>query len=266
MAVKRRDFLKGLGISALVGVGGAFGLEEIFGVQKSLAAGTLQQQSLSNPEALKAKRWGMVIDLSRLKTPADVEPLIKACHEEHNVPDIPDSQDEVKWIWTESFEHAFPVQKDMPAADQVKNAPYPILCNHCENPPCVRVCPTKATFKRKDGIVAMDYHRCVGCRFCMAACPFGARSFNFRDPKPYVKEPNPEFPLRTKGVVEKCTFCAERIEKGLKPACVEKSKGAILFGDLEDPNSEVREFLKTHYAIVRRPELGTGPSIYYALP
>jgi Fe-S-cluster-containing dehydrogenase component len=267
MAVKRRDFLKGLGITTVAGLSGAFGLYEVLGVQKTLAAGTLQtQQSIPNSKTLRASRWAMVIDLSRLKTPSDLDPLIQACHEEHNVPEIPELQDQVKWIWTETYEHAFPVQKEMPVPDKMKSALFPILCNHCENPPCVRVCPTQATYKRKDGIVVMDYHRCVGCRFCMAACPFGARSFNFQDPKPYVKTPNPEFPLRTKGVVEKCTFCAERLEKGLLPVCVERSNGAILFGDLEDTNSEVTKFLSTHYCIARRPELGTGPSIYYALP
>ena len=101
----------------------------------------------------------------------------------------------------------------------------PMLCMHCENPPCVEACPTEgATYKREDGIVVMDPHRCIGCRFCMAGCPFGARSFNFRDPQPYVKDVNPEFPMRTRGVVEKCTFCTERLAQGKLPACVEASK------------------------------------------
>ena len=85
----------------------------------------------------------------------------------------------------------------------------------------MRACPTKATFKREsDGIVFMDFHRCIGCRFCMAACPFGARSFNFRDPRPFIAEINPEFPTRMKGVVEKCNFCAERLAEGQMPAVV----------------------------------------------
>ena len=97
----------------------------------------------------------------------------------------------------------------------------------------------------------------------MAACPYGSRSFNFRDPRPFIKEENKEFPTRMRGVVEKCNFCAERLAVGKKPACVEASNGAITFGDLYDPDSEVRELLKNNYTIRRKPELGTGTSIYY---
>ncbi len=118
----------------------------------------------------------------------------------------------------------------LPPSSPVKITPYlgksfrqlrlPVFCNHCENPPCVRVCPTKATFQRADGIVMMDYHRCIGCRLCMAACPYGARSMNYRDPRPFIAKINPDFPTRTKGVVEKCNFCEERLAKGMLPACV----------------------------------------------
>ena len=141
----------------------------------------------------------------------------------------------------------------------------PVLCNHCEEPPCVRVCPTKATFKRDDGIVEMDYHRCIGCRFCMAACPYGARSLNFRDPGPYLDEVDPSYPTRTKGVVEKCMMCADRIDAGELPLCVEASNGTILFGDLNDPDSDVRRALDESFAVRRRTSLGTGPSVYYMI-
>jgi molybdopterin-containing oxidoreductase family iron-sulfur binding subunit len=99
----------------------------------------------------------------------------------------------------------------------------------------------------------------------MAACPFGARSFNWKDPRPFIKKVNSLFPTRTKGVVEKCNFCAERIAMGLKPACVEASNGALAFGDLEDSSSEVRKILNSRYAIRRKPDLGTGPSVYYII-
>ena len=122
-----------------------------------------------------------------------------------------------------------------------------------------------ATFKREDGIVVMDPHRCIGCRFCMAGCPFGARSFNFRDPQPYVKDVNPEFPMRTRGVVEKCTFCTERLAQGKLPACVEASEGAMLFGDLNDPGSPVRQALSKNFTIRRKPTLGTQPGVYYII-
>ena len=141
----------------------------------------------------------------------------------------------------------------------------PVQCQHCDDPECVRVCPTKATFKREDGIVVMDPHRCIGCRYCMAGCPFGARSFNFRDPQPYVKDVNPEFPMRTRGVVEKCTFCTERLAQGKLPACVEASEGAMIFGDLNDPDSPVRQALSKNFTIRRKPTLGTQPGVYYII-
>jgi molybdopterin-containing oxidoreductase family iron-sulfur binding subunit len=150
--------------------------------------------------------------------------------------------------------------------EDVEHRPFTVLCNHCENPPCVRACPTKATFKREsDGIVLMDFHRCIGCRFCMAACPYGSRSFNFRDPRTALddKKINRQFPTRMMGVVEKCNFCAERLAEGKMPACVEASKGAIVFGDLKDPHSEVRELLHENFTIRRNSALGTEPCVYY---
>ena len=140
------------------------------------------------------------------------------------------------------------------------------LCNHCENPPCVAVCPTKATFKRDDGIVMMDYHRCIGCRYCMAACPYGARSFNWQDPRPFIHAIDKGYPTRTKGVVEKCNFCDERLAGGLAPACVDACKGACLaFGDLNDEHSEANRLLRSRPAMQRKPELGTRPKVFYLL-
>jgi Fe-S-cluster-containing dehydrogenase component len=110
----------------------------------------------------------------------------------------------------------------------------------------------------------MDYHRCIGCRFCMAGCPYGARSFNWGDPKRFIKEAtNPEYPTRSKGVVEKCNFCEERLAKGQYPACVEASNGAMTFGDLDNPKSEVRKLLKENFSIRRKPSLGTQPNVYF---
>ena len=170
---------------------------------------------------------------------------------------------EVKWLWTQHFHNAFPGEAPAHMAEQVEHMNFLVLCNHCQNPPCVRVCPTKATFQREDGIVMMDMHRCIGCRFCMAGCPYGSRSFNWKDPRPYVKEQYPGYPTREIGVVEKCTFCAERLAQGLQPACVEASGGAMVFGDLEDEKSEVREYLRTYFTIRRKAHLGTNPQVYY---
>jgi molybdopterin-containing oxidoreductase family iron-sulfur binding subunit len=97
----------------------------------------------------------------------------------------------------------------------------------------------------------------------MAACPFGSRSFNFRDPRPFITETNKAFPTRMKGVVEKCNFCVERLAEGQKPACVEVSDGAIVFGDLYDPDSEVRHLLSENFTIRRKQALGTEPCVYY---
>jgi molybdopterin-containing oxidoreductase family iron-sulfur binding subunit len=192
---------------------------------------------------------------------------IDACHVLHNVPrfENPGHQNgEIKWIWTSPFEQVFPDQTHRFMRDEQRRQPVLVLCNHCEKPPCVTVCPTKATFAREDGIVMMDYHRCIGCRYCMAACPYGARSFNWRDPRPAIRQINQAYPTRTKGVVEKCSFCEERLAKGLQPACVEacKEKG-LHFGDLNNPDSGLRKILESRQILVRRPELGTRPNVYY---
>ena len=170
-------------------------------------------------------------------------------------------------LWLDKFDHAFPDEMNEYLTPKIKAQVFPMLCNHCTNPPCVRVCPTQATYKLPNGIVTMDYHRCIGCRFCMAGCPYGARSFNFVDPRKYLPEqvPNPKFPTRMIGVVEKCTFCVERLDKGMMPACVEASGGRILFGDLEDPNSVVRKALAENFTIRRKPSLGTQPGVYYII-
>jgi len=214
--------------------------------------------------ALTATQWAMVIDTREFESEEDLGPMIDACHSIHNVPHFENKNHVVKWIWPEGYHHAFPGKAARFISEEIEHRPFLVLCNHCENPPCVRVCPTQATFKREsDGIVLMDFHRCIGCRFCMAACPFGARSFNFRDPRDFIPKINKKFPRRMKGVVEKCNFCAERLALGEMPACVEASEGKLTFGDLYDPESEVRELIRTHYTIRRKQTLGTEPSVYY---
>jgi molybdopterin-containing oxidoreductase family iron-sulfur binding subunit len=217
-----------------------------------------------NENALKAKQWALVIDTRQFESEADLEPLVEICDKIHNVPHLTEKRHEIKWIWGEHYHNAFPGKAGRFLSEEVEHKPFLVLCNHCENPPCVRACPTQATFKREsDGIVLMDFHRCIGCRFCMAACPFGARSFNYRDPRPFIKEVYDKFPTRMKGVVEKCNFCAERLAVGQLPACVEISEGKLTFGDLYDPESEVRELIRTNFTIRRKQTLGTEPSVYY---
>ena len=250
----RRQFLKVASLSFL-GVAGASMLPK-----NGHAEGVFQRQG----SALKAKHWGMVIDTRRFTTRASLQKVINACHTFHNVPNIGTKQ-EVKWLWADGYRQTFTDQMDKYPARDVLARQYLMLCNHCENPACVRVCPTQATFRRQDGIVVMDYHRCIGCRYCMAACPYGARSFNFMDPQPHIAELNTSFPARTRGVVEKCTFCSERLSEGQLPLCVEASEGAIAFGDLDDPESSVRKLLAANFTLRRKPTLGTEPSVFYII-
>lgn len=260
MGNSRRSFLKVAGITAL-----GIGTKPVLDVFASSGGhGAEPKPEVSqNEEALTAKKWGMVIDTRKFHSAEDLDPIIEACHKIHNVPELTEPRHKIMWLWGDEYKHVFTHREHELINDRIKHLPFLVLCNHCEKPACVRACPTKATFKRDDGIVLMDFHRCIGCRFCMAACPYGSRSFNFRDPRPFIKEENKEFPTRMKGVVEKCNFCAERLAVGKMPACVEASNGAITFGDLDDSESEVRELLRTNYTIRRKPDLGAGPSVYY---
>jgi len=261
MQSSRRRFLKMAGIAAV-----GLSTQPVIQAVASSSTHGPQMEIRKGPQALAAKQWAMVIDTRKLQHAEDIEPLIEACHKTHNVPHFQNKMHEIKWIWETHFHNAF---IDLPSnylSEEVEHRPITVMCNHCENPPCVRACPTQATFKRaSDGIVLMDFHRCIGCRFCMAACPYGSRSFNFVDPRTGLndKEINRDFPTRTMGVVEKCNFCAERLAVGQMPACVEASNGALIFGDLKDPHSKVREVLQENFTIRRNSVIGTEPCIYY---
>jgi molybdopterin-containing oxidoreductase family iron-sulfur binding subunit len=210
--------------------------------------------------AVSPPRWAMAIDVQKCLHKQGCTKCMDACGLAHNVPHFADRRREVKWIWKAPFRYAFPSQENALYQD----APVLVMCNQCENPPCVRVCPTRATWKREDGIVMMDWHRCIGCRYCVAACPYGSRSFNWGDPRPAIAHINADFPTRTKGVVEKCNFCEERLAKGQAPACVEACpEKAMVFGNLNDPNSGLRKLIGTRYTVRRRPELGTQPGVFY---
>jgi Fe-S-cluster-containing dehydrogenase component len=263
MAPTRREFLRIAGFSA-VGLALPPLPSLIAAKAENQAAADVTTSSPGSLPALRAKRWAMAVDAAKCR-PGCTD-CIAACHLAHNVPDFGNPKDDVHWIGLERVEHLFPAEVHPRLPEPIKSLSVPALCNHCENPPCVRVCPTQATFKRADGIVMMDYHRCIGCRFCMAACPYGARSMNYRDPRPFIRKINPDFPTRTKGVVEKCNFCEERLARGILPACVAACREkALVFGDLEDPGADVRRLLGGGFSIRRRPELGTGPQVYYLL-
>lgn len=142
----------------------------------------------------------------------------------------------------------------------------PLACQHCENPACQRVCPTGATYKDEMGRVEIDYDKCIGCRMCMAACPYNARSFNWDDP---VRDPDfnygdKDVPVRPRGVAEKCTMCKERTDRGDEPMCVICCPvKARVFGDLDDPESEISKLRLKSTAHVLLEEQGTRPQVFY---
>jgi Fe-S-cluster-containing dehydrogenase component len=218
-------------------------------------------------ESLAKIRWAMAVDLKKCwSSPEGCRDCIDACHRIHNVPVLGTLKEVVKWIWTIPYQEVFPEHDLEYSEENYGNEQTVLLCNHCDDPPCIKYCPTRATWRREDGIVMMDFHRCIGCRYCMAGCPYGSRSFNWRDPRPFIKKINPEYPTRTRGVVEKCNFCVERLDQGLVPACVEACKEkALTFGDLKKPESEIRKVLQHRIIYQRQPELGTKPKVYYML-
>ncbi|MFO7606864.1 MAG: 4Fe-4S dicluster domain-containing protein [Desulfurivibrionaceae bacterium] len=276
----RRKFLKIAGLSAIAGIGAPSAFSGLL-KGEALASAPAPDENVLKGEV--GKRYGIVIDVRKFaEDKALAQRCIDVCHSIHNVPDYglnkdgsKNRKDEIKWLWTDGFENVFPDHSHYKKNADLHEMPILALCNHCDNPPCVRACPTKATFKNPDGIVLMDFHRCIGCRFCMAACPYGARSFNWRSPRElnpdgsykHIKNFNAEFPTRMRGVVEKCNLCAERLAIGKIPACVEEARGAnaMVFGDLNNPNSRISRVLNSKFTIQRKPALGTNPSIFYII-
>jgi Fe-S-cluster-containing dehydrogenase component len=193
-----------------------------------------------------------------------------ACHQENNH-DRTTNNSYIRVF--EMTQGSFDFEKGNASYDHPVPAPgkyyMPVQCQQCDNPPCVDVCPVKATWKERDGIVVVDYDWCIGCRYCEAACPYHARRFNWSAPKVPVDEINPEQAylsnrLRPQGVMEKCTFCLHRTREGRLPACLEACPtGARVFGNLLDPESEIRWVLANKRVFVLKEELGTKPSFFY---
>ena len=266
MSLDRRRFVCLGGLAALGLAGGtAAGIAGQGSASPEAPAPRAGGAGLEHP--LTARRWAIAIDVKACRSKEGCRDCTLACHKVHNVPNFDNPKDQVKWIWKEPFAESLPDMKQGYLPDGLAEAGIPVLCNHCDDPACTRVCPTGATWKRDDGVVMMDWHRCIGCRYCMAACPYGSRSFNWRDPRPAIAHVDPGFPTRTRGVVEKCNLCEERLAVGKPPACVEAcaEAKAIIFGDLEDSESEIRRVLAERIAVRRRPALGTQPQVYYLL-
>jgi len=213
--------------------------------------------------------FGYALDLSRC---IGCRRCVYACVEENNQSRDP----QVHWILVSEMDkekgvdlhHANPYYNPEKVPKHGKFY-FPVACQQCENAPCVKVCPVKATWQEKDGMVVVDYDWCLGCRCCMTACPYGARHFNWTRPGIPRDELNTETEYlgnrpRSKGVVEKCTFCIQRVRKGLYPKCVEVCPvGARKFGNLLDPDSEVRYILDNKRIFILKEELNTSPKFFY---
>ena len=204
---------------------------------------------------LEGKRMGMVIDLTKCREGCTA--CMDACREENNVAFYEDERWDVHWIRKVEIRP----REERPGLEEKTVI---LMCNHCDDPPCAQVCPVQATYKREDGIVLVDHHRCIGCRYCMIACPYNARYFNFRENEDW---PNKEYPKRSHGVAESCNFCAHLVDKGQPPACVAacaaQGAGALVFGDLNDPESEVARLVANGSVKRIREDWGTDPKVYY---
>lgn len=225
----RRKFLKTAGLGVL-GAGLA-----VLAARPSKLLGSVTGKSTS-----KKVRYGMVIDLRKC---TGCHACSVACKSEFDVR----LGGFRSWVNT--------VEKGK--YPNVKRFFLPRLCNHCEHPSCIDVCPTTASHVREDGVVMIDKTKCIGCRYCIVACPYGARYFNWYKYKSDV-------PSRERGTPDKCDFCAHRIDKGIVPSCVNTCPGnARIFGDLNDPKSEVAKLVATAPTTVLHPEYGNEPSVFY---
>jgi tetrathionate reductase subunit B len=242
---KRRDFLKtGVAASAV-----------------TLAPGIVMHTAEAAPrdKAVDSSvRWGMLIDTSKCASGCDS--CVQACNDENGLEaySMPEGADPEKWDqqrpkWMRSV-----TLKDN-LSGRITNLP--LMCQHCESPPCADVCPTGASFRRADGVVMVDRHICIGCRYCMMACPYKARSFIHEN-----VDIKPELAPRGKGCVESCNFCVHRLDDGqtttaCQDACPEN---AIIFGDLNDPNSEVSKALAEYPSVQIRADLKLNTGVRYS--
>ncbi len=230
--------------------------------------------SVSTKEPIPKTLFGYGLDISRC---VGCRKCVYACVDENNQSIDP----QIHWIQVLEMEKSKGI--DFHHADLHYNREkvpddnhfyLPVACQQCENPPCVKSCPVGATWKEKDGIIVIDYNWCIGCRCCMASCPYGARHFNWKKPSyinPETKKANltPETHYlgnrpRFQGIVEKCTFCVQRVREGKYPSCVEICPvGARKFGNLLDPNSEISYILKNKRVLILKEELNTQPKFFY---
>ena len=201
-------------------------------------------------------RYGMVIDLDRC---ISCQACVIACKIENNSPHTTPEGFKARQMNFRTRVVPLTRAGDYPLPNFDI---YPILCNHCDNPACVAVCPTGATYRRNDGIVLVDWGKCIGCKNCMAACPYDMRFLVLSDTQePYQ---NPDLPLPKKEKVDKCTFCAHLVDKGAEPACVEACPAtARIFGDLSNPSSPISKLIASQDSQTLKPEFRTKPMVSY---
>jgi len=287
-ALNRRQFLRSAvgGAAAAVALSACGSIDELFRahftelskediqriltkLEKKYSAKYGKPVTVSGKPALPGVEFGYGLDLSRC---IGCRRCVYACVKENNQSRDP----QVQWIRVLEMDKEKGVDimesTQYYDAEQVPRPGHfymPVQCHHCRNSPCTKVCPVKATWREPDGIVVIDYDRCVGCRCCVAACPYGARHFNWGEPNLPAAEMNPDTHFlgnrpRPKGVVEKCTFCIQRVRNGRYPACVEICPvGARKFGNLLDPTSEIRYVMEHKRVFVFKEELNTLPRFYY---
>lgn len=206
----------------------------------------------ASDSASSKTRWGLLIDTNKLDKAA-CDAVVAACNSEHGL--MPASRADATPQWVRRVD----IKDKQTGAERS----LPVMCQHCENPPCVDVCPTGASFRRVDGIVLVDKHICIGCRYCMLACPYKARSFGYEP----IANQKPHSP-RGVGTVSACTLCVHRVDVGGIPACVEASEkiapGAMVFGDLKDPGSAISKKVSEIMVTRIRADLGVEPGVLYA--
>ncbi len=238
-------------------------------LERQYSSNHSKQITVSDAPPLPGVEFAYALDLSRC---IGCRRCVYACVQENNQSREP----QLHWIRVLSMEKEKGV--DLSHADPYYNPPevpepghfyVPVACQQCRNAPCTKVCPTGATWTEPDGIVVIDYDWCIGCRYCMAACPYGARHFNWTTPGIPEAEINSQTHYlgnrpRPKGVVEKCTFCIQRVRQGRYPACVEVCPaGARKFGNLLDKDSEIRYIIEHKRVLVLKEDLNTLPRFFY---
>ena len=234
----RRQFMRS-GASALAGL--------------ALAPGVfLYETAAASERPVTAKRrWGLLVDTNRCADGCDA--CVTACNDEHGLTDFGRPKTDAQWIRKLTVRD--------PVTDRAIS--FPVMCQHCKHPPCVDVCPTGASFRRADGIVLVDKHTCIGCRYCMIACPYKARSFIHET----LDEQLPHAP-RGKGTVESCTLCVHKVDRGdgttaCAEACQDEDRNALLFGDLNDPDSEISKRIRRYGGAQIRADLKLDTGVRY---